>query len=288
MDDKIGYISQATVDTIKPDCLAPAQIAQTALNLAVGKTQLAYGKLFVLSLLAGAYIGLGAMFFLLVSSDTSLPFAAGKVLGAFAFCTGLYLVITAGSELFTGDCLMVMAWVNKKISLAAMLKVLVVVWIGNLIGSIALALLVHASNFGALNAGAVATTAVSVAAAKTALPTTVMFAKAIMCNFMVCLAVWCSYATRTLVDKFFSILLPIIGFVACGFEHSVANMFFLPLGLIESLSSTANLSGLVLTHLNIAGICFNLALVTLGNIVGGAVLVGLAYYYIFCKKESCK
>lgn len=173
----------------------------------------------------------------------------------------------------------------KKITLGQLLRMLVIVWVGNLVGSIAIALLVHACNFGAMGGGAVAHEAVAIAAGKTGLPLSVMFCRGIMCNVLVCLAVWCSYGAKTTVDKFFSILLPIVCFVACGFEHSVANMYFLPAGFIEMMSG-ASVEGLNVAHLNMLGICTNLGVVTLANTFGAMVFIAGVYYFLFHKEEN--
>lgn len=267
------------------DMLTPAEIQAKCENYSKVKCAHPTLKLFILAFMAGAFIAFGAMFYTLVCADADLSLAPKRVLAGVVFATGLYLVLCAGSELFTGDTMAVMGVWAKKITLGQLLRMLVIVWVGNLVGSIAIALLVHACNFGAMGGGAVAHEAVAIAAGKTGLPLSVMFCRGIMCNVLVCLAVWCSYGAKTTVDKFFSILLPIVCFVACGFEHSVANMYFLPAGFIEMMSG-ASVEGLNVAHLNMLGICTNLGVVTLANTFGAMVFIAGVYYFLFHKKED--
>lgn len=267
------------------DMLTPDQIQAKCENYSKVKCGHPTAKLFVLAFMAGAFIAFGAMFYTLVCADPNFSLAPKRVLAGFVFCTGLYLVLCAGSELFTGDTMAIMGVWSKKITLGQLVRMLVIVWVGNLVGSIAVALIVHGCNFGAMGGGAVAHEAVSIAAGKTSLSFGVMFCRGIMCNVLVCLAVWCSYGAKSTVDKFFSILLPIVCFVACGFEHSVANMYFLPAGFIE-LMSGAHIDGLNVAHLNLGGICTNLAIVTIANTVGAMIFVAGVYYFLYHKKEQ--
>ncbi len=275
---------EAVVGAIKatsPVALSPAEIEAKAESLGVAKSKTSSAKNFVLALLAGAFIAMGAMFFLLITSDKDLPFAVSKVMGSVAFVTGLYLVITAGSELFTGDCVMVTSALAKKITVPQMLKVWGVVWLGNLIGSIIFALLLYFSNFGGLNGDLVAQNAINVAASKSQLGLVPMFFKGILCNILVCFAVWCSFGAKSTADKLLSVLLPIAAFVACGFEHSVANMFFLNYGFIEQM-----MTGLVPASGNLiqlSGIITNLVVVTIANAIGGGFFVACAYYFCYHK-----
>lgn len=265
-----------------PVALSPAEIEAKSENLGLGKVKNSIAKNFVLAMLAGAFIGMGAMFFLLITSDKELPFAIAKVMGSVAFVTGLYLVITAGSELFTGDCLMITSVLGKKITVNQMLKVWGVVWIGNLVGSVLFALLLYLSHFGGLNGDLVAQNAINVAASKSQLALVPMFFKGILCNVLVCFAVWCSFGAKSTADKLLSVLFPIAAFVACGFEHSVANMFFLNYGFIEQIfTGMAPASG---NLIQLSGIATNLTVVTVANIVGGAIFVGCAYFYTYHKK----
>ena len=262
------------------DCYSPKEIAERVENVGVTKASLPVVSMIALGVLAGGFIGLGAMFFTLVISDAGLSFAVARVLGGVAFSLGLILVVVAGAELFTGNNLLVMAWVSRRITLARLLQNLVVVYLANLIGAAGLAVLVALSGHGQMNDGAVAKTAVALATAKCALPFGEAFFKAVLCNVLVCLAVWIAMAGRTVTDKAIAIIFPVAAFVACGFEHSIANMYFIPLGIF--LDAQAAVTGVAHpAALNWPGLFHNLLPVTLGNLVGGAVMVGLVYWLIY-------
>jgi formate/nitrite transporter len=234
----------------------------------------------VLGTLAGGFIGLGAMFFTLVTSDASLGFALSRVLGGASFALGLVLVVIAGAELFTGNNLLVMAWTNGRISMNELLRNWTIIWIANFIGAAGLAAVVALSNHPAMNDGLVAAQAVKIAAAKTSLPFAEAFFKGLLCNVLVCLAVWLAMAGRTVVDKIVAVILPITAFVAAGFEHSIANMYFITLGLVLKAAGVAP-AGVNTSNLDPLGFAHNLVPVTLGNIVGGAVMVALCYHVVY-------
>lgn len=259
------------------DALAPVQIFQKAVAVGKAKATMPVGRAFVLAIVAGLYIGLGGMFMLLVKSDAGLPFAASSLLGSFAFGLGLFSVIVAGAELFTGNNLMLIGWTQGAYGVAELLRSWVIVYAGNFVGSLLLAVILTLANFGGMNGGAVGETAASVAAAKCSLGLVPMFFRAVMCNVLVCLAVWMGFAGKSVADKLPAALLPVMAFVSCGFEHCVANMFFLPYGLM-----VAGAGGGV----SIAAICVNLVVVTLGNMVGGALLFAGAYVLAFGKKAA--
>ena len=194
-------------------------------------------------------------------------------------------MLICGAELFTGNSLMVCALKSKKITLAQMLKAWVVVWVGNFVGALFIVFLVYMAGIYKLNGEAVANSMVSVAAGKVTIDWVTIFFRGILCNIFVCLAVWIGTAGKTVVDKVVGILLPIAAFVACGFEHCVANMYFLPMGAVmHACGYGAEVAGA--DALNVAGIAFNLSAATLGNIVGGAVLVALGYWFIYAKKSE--
>ena len=218
----------------KSDSLSPAEIEEKAEGLGVTKTSMSFTQSFMLSIMAGAFIAMGAMFFLLVSGDPDLPFAIQRVLGGALFSLGLLLVVVCGAELFTGNTMIVMSAASKKISWGAVLKNWVVVFVGNFVGALIIVGLVYLSGMHTMNGGIVGQTMVNVASSKMTPDWLTLFAKGIMCNFLVCLAVWIGYAGKTVADKMLGILLPIAAFVACGFEHCVANMFFLPMGILLS------------------------------------------------------
>jgi len=262
------------------DCYAPKEIAERVENVGVTKAGLPLPSQIALGLLAGGFIGLGAMFFTLVVSDANLSFAVARVVGGVAFSLGLILVVVAGAELFTGNNLLVMAAVAGRISATRFLQNLVVIYLANFVGAAGLAGLVAISGHWEMAGSAVGKTAVSIAASKCALPFGEAFFKGVLCNVLVCLAVWLAMSGRTVTDKVLAIVFPVTAFVACGFEHSVANMYFIPLGVLlrEQVvtSSVVNLE-----FLNWTGLVSNLLPVTLGNLAGGAGMVGLVYWVIY-------
>jgi formate/nitrite transporter len=196
------------------------------------------------------------------------------------------LVLLAGAELFTGNNLIIAAVLSGKVSWGSYLKNLIIIWIANLVGSLIAVAIVFLAQTYAMNGGAVGDALVKLAEMKAAIPPVSLFFKAILCNFLVCLAVWLSFAGRTFVDKFCAVLFPITAFVAAGAEHSVANMFFLPMGYLLKLTGVTSIEAASLSHLDVGGILYNLGMVTAGNIVGGAVLVGILYWIAFHKKQA--
>lgn len=245
------------------DAYKPAEIALRIEEAGVGKTQLGLVQIIALSLLAGAFIAFGAAFYTVTMTGADSGFGPARLLGGAAFSLGLILVVVGGAELFTGNALMVMAWVDRRIATAAMLRTWLVVYLGNLAGALGMAVLVWASG---LLDGASGELAVRIAESKTALPFVEAFARGILCNALVCLAVWLSFAAHSVAGKILAILWPITAFVALGFEHSVANMYLIPVGQLAGAGG------------GIAGLAANLVPVTLGNIVGGAGGVALAYW----------
>ena len=234
----------------------------------------------VLSVMAGAFISMGATFMLVVKSDAALPFAATQLLGGFAFTLGLFLILAAGAELFTGNCLMVMGPLAGRFSWKRLFASWALVLLGNLVGSVLAAGLVLAAGVASANGGAVGEAAITVAEGKVALDWGVAVARAILCNMLVCLAVWVGHAATSVTDKFFSALLPVMAFMAAGFEHCVANMFFLPYALM--LQAT----GVVAGGVELSGVISNLTAATLGNLVGGVVLVGMSYWFVYGRGRS--
>lgn len=279
-------LKETEIRALRPDALAPADVEAKVETLGCGKAVLPFRKAFALSTLAGMFIGMGGMFMLLIKSDASLGFAASQLLGGTAFCLGLFLVIAAGAELFTGNCLMIMGKMSDKYSWAQMLKSWGIVFLGNLAGSLLLIFILYSANYPAMNGGAVGQAMMTVAASKIDQNWLTLLFKGIMCNFLVCLAVWIGFSGRTVVDKFFAIVLPITAFVACGFEHCVANMFFLPMGLTMKLSGLAYTGAANIDVLTLGGVLFNISAATIGNIIGGCLLVGLFYWFIYAQKEK--
>jgi formate/nitrite transporter len=250
------------------DAYSPREIAEKVQLVGVTKARLPFLQTAILGMIAGGFIGLGALFYTLVASDATLGFAATRVLGGLVFSLGLILVVVAGAELFTGNNLMVMAWADRRITTSELARNWAVVYAANAVGAAGLAIVVYLANHGAMNGGAVATAYVKIAAAKTALPFAEAFFKGVLCNLLVCLAVWLALAGHSVVDKILAILFPITAFVAAGFEHSIANMYFLTLGVLLSDTSWSGIAG-------------NLVPVTLGNIVGGSGMVAAVYYLVY-------
>lgn len=260
--------------------MTPASMELKAERVAETKAGTDAASAFVLALLAGAFISLGATFMLVVKSDGSLPFAATQLLGGFSFCVGLFLVLSAGAELFTGNCLMVLGPLSGRFSWGRLLASWGIVLAGNLLGSLAMAALIFAADAGSANGGAVAQAALTVAEGKVALDWGVAFARGVLCNVLVCLAVWVGHAATSVTDKFFSALLPVMAFMASGFEHCVANMFFLPYALMLEAS------GRVTGSVDLAGVLSNLSAATLGNLVGGVLLVGVSYWFVYGRARA--
>ena len=267
------------------DCYSPRQIAEHVESVGVAKANLPVLSMFALGVLAGGFIGLGALYHTVIISDPELGFAVGRVLGGVAFSLGLILVVIAGAELFTGNNLLVMGWVSGRITPARLARNLAVVYFANLIGAVGLAAIVAWSGHLKMAGGDVGRAAVAIAAAKCALPFTEAFFKAVLCNVLVCLAVWIAMAGRNVTDKILAIVFPISAFVAAGFEHCVTNMYFIPLGLMvrdhAMFADIPNLSSLTWPRFTI-----NLIWVTLGNLAGGAGMVGLVYWIIYRRGEA--
>jgi formate/nitrite transporter len=264
------------------DAYSPKEIAERVETVGVAKARLPLITQIALGVLAGGFIGLGALYFTLVTSDASLSFAASRLLGGLTFSLGLILVIVAGAELFTGNNLLVMAWASKRITTAELLRNWVVVYLANLAGALGLVVLVFLSNHWQMNGSAVGIHAVRIAAAKASLPFWDAFFTGILCNILVCVAVWLALAGRSVVDKIFAIVFPISAFVAAGFEHSIANMYFIPLGVL--LKDKLAVNGA--EHLSWLALWSNLIPVTLGNIVGGSVMVALVYFFIYQRGKA--
>ncbi len=258
------------------DALLPPEMARKAEDVGVAKATMSHAPLFVLAVLAGAFIGLGAMFFTVVTAGGGVPFGVARIIGGLAFCLGLVLVVLAGAELFTGNNLIVMAWASGRVRGARLLGNWAVVYAGNFAGALATAWLVWLSGQGKLADGDVGDRAGTLAAGKCALEFSEAFARGVLCNALVCLAVWLCYSARSVTGKILAILFPITAFVAGGFEHCVANMYFVPMGLLLDARGVT-WSGFL------AG---NLLPVTLGNILGGAGLVGLVYWFVYVRARK--
>ena len=253
------------------DAYKPAEIAQRIGEAGVSKTQLGLVQMVALSVLAGAFIAFGAAFYTVVMTGADPGFGPTRLLGGAAFSLGLILVVVGGAELFTGNALMVMAWVDRRIGTGAMLRAWAVVYAGNLIGAVGMAVLVDLS--GTL-AGPQGELAVRIAEAKMALPPLEALARGILCNALVCLAVWLTFAAQSVAGKILAILWPITAFVALGYEHSIANMYLIPVGLLNGAEG------------GVGGLLANLVPVTLGNVIGGAGGVALAYWAAYRRSAA--
>lgn len=259
---------------------SPAEIKEAVEKVGIKKANLPVLTSLMLAVIAGGSIGLGALYYTVVVSDAGLSFAAARVMGGLVFSLGLVIVIVGGAELFTGNNLIVMAWASGDVSTSQMLRNWVVVYFGNLIGAIGLAVLILLSHHLDMNGGRVGLSILSTAAAKIQPDAMTLFFKGVLCNLLVCLAVWLAYAGRSVTDKIVALILPISAFIAAGFEHCVANMYFLPLAWL--MVRTGNVPpDFDASAITMAGIIHNLVPVTLGNIVGGAGLVGAMYWTIY-------
>ena len=265
-------------DLYGSDAYSPVEIARRVESVGETKARMAALPLALLGVLAGAFIGLGAMLFVLVKSDPTLGFAASAVLGGLVFAMGLLMVVVAGAELFTGNNLIVMAWADGRIGARLVLRNWAVVCLANGVGAAGLAVLVFTSGHADLHGGAVGQQVVKIALAKQDLPFGTALVRGVLCNILVCMAVWMAMAGRTVVDKAAAVMLPVMAFVAAGFEHSIANMYLMPLAMLlqHSASSLA-----ALPPVTWAGFLGNLFPVILGNVLGGAFLVAGVYHVIY-------
>jgi len=259
---------------------SPAEIKEAVEKVGVKKANLPLLTSFMLAVVAGGGIGFGAIYFTIVASDASLSFATVRVVGGLVFSLGLALVLVGGAELFTGNNLIVMAWASRSVSTKTMLRNWAIVWFGNLIGALGLIILVFFSHHLEMNDGRIGLTVLNTAVSKISPDFVTLFFKGVLCNILVCAAVWLAYAGRSVADKMIAVILPISAFIAAGFEHCVANMYFLPLAwlMIQTGQVPANID---VSSITIAGIAHNLVPVTLGNIAGGAGLVGIVYWTIY-------
>lgn len=260
---------------------SPAEIAKIYSTIGSGKTKLPFWKLLVLSIFAGAFIAFGAFGSTIASCQVE-PAALGRFLSAAVFPIGLMMVLCAGAELFTGNCLIYLSVLDKKAKIKGLLYNLIVVYIGNAIGGIFFAWLITYSNSIGLYDGALAQMAVKTAVNKVHLPFGEAFLKGILCNVMVCIAVWIAFGAAELTDKILGSYLPVFLFVICGFEHCVANMYFIPVGIFSSMKFAISAPGLNWATFAIN----NLIPVTLGNIVGGSIFVAAGYWFIYLKPSK--
>lgn len=255
------------------DAYAPVEIARKVELIGVTKANLSVLRTIALGALAGAFIALGGAYFTLVVTNSGLGFGITRLIGGVAFSLGLVLVVIAGAELFTGNNLIVMAWAEKKITTRRLLRNWGLVYCSNFVGAVVVAFLMDGSGVLLVNDGAMMRTAARIAAAKLELGWTEAFIRGVLCNALVCLAIWLCIAAHSVIGKIFAIIFPVSAFVALGFEHSVANMYLIPIGMLSGVEATIP-----------AFILENLVPVTLGNIVGGSVLVAMTYWIVYLRK----
>ena len=261
------------------DAYAPLEVARRVQTVGVAKARMATLPLLMLGVLAGAFIGLGSMLFVIVRSDPTLGFAPSQIGGGLVFSLGLLLVVVAGAELFTGNNLLAMAWADGRITSVEVLRNWTLVCAANFVGAAGLALIVFASGHTGMNEGAIGRTVVRIALAKQGLPAWEAFLRGVLCNVLVCMAVWMAMAGRSVVDKAVAVVFPISAFLAAGFEHSIANMYLMPLAMLVQAPAAATL-------VTWSGMAANLVFVIAGNLVGGSVLVGLTYHVIYGRRPA--
>ena len=277
------------------DAMLPPDMAKKAEDVGVNKAGMNASRMFVLAVLAGAFISFGAVFATTVAagSEGAVPFGIQRLLVGTVFSLGLVLVIVGGAELFTGNSLIVMAWASGRVSLAALLRNWAIVFAGNFVGSIGTAVLVFLAGHHEFGSGSVGLTALKIADAKLHFGFVQAVSLGILCNVLVCLAVWLTFSARTTTDRILAIVPPIACFVAAGFEHSIANMYFVPVAwLIQVGASDGFWSSITSTADEFSGITWsafllkNLIPVTIGNVIGGGALVGAVYWFVYLRPTA--
>lgn len=272
------------------DALVPAEMAVRAEQVGIRKAEMPALPMFTLAGLAGAFISLGAVFATTVSAGgAALPYGLVRLFAGLAFCLGLILVVVGGAELFTGNNLIVMAWASGKVTTRALLRNWALVYVGNFAGSFATAILMFFTRQYTFGADAVGIMALKTAVAKVEHTFLQALALGILCNALVCMAIWLTFSARSTWDKIAAIIFPIAAFVAAGFEHSVANMYFIPYAILVKVFDPEFISRIgdsvprleVLTWKSF--LLANLLPVTIGNIIGGAALVAAVYWSIYLR-----
>ena len=273
------------------DTLMPPDMARMAEDVGISKTQMGILRTGGLSVLAGAFIAFGAVFATLVTSGSTMSFGVTKLLGGIAFSLGLILVVVGGAELFTGNNLLTMAWASRKVTTKQLLQNWLIVYVGNMVGAFSMVVMMLMSGHYLFGNGITGANILQIAEAKCQLGFIQAIVLGILCNILVCLAIWLCYGARSVHGKILAIIFPITAFVAAGFEHSVANMYFIPMGILvrdlgePELWSMIQQSPQHFEALNWTNYLLgNLLPVTIGNIVGGAIFVGLAYWFIYLSK----
>jgi len=275
------------------DALLPKEMAQKAENAGTAKANLDALSTFALAVLAGAFIALGAIFATIVwTTPDGVPWGWSRLLGGLVFSLGLILVVVGGAELFTGNNLIIMAWASRRFSTLRLMRNWLIVYWGNMVGAVATAVIVFLARQFQMANGAVGMTALNIGLAKVQLDFVPALMLGVLCNALVCLAVWLCFSARSTIDKIAAIIFPITAFVAAGFEHCVANMYFVPIAILikvgapESFWQMAGASPANYQDLGWASfLVHNLIPVTLGNIIGGAVFVGIVYWLVYLRRK---
>ncbi len=289
------------------DALVPAEMAAKAETVGIKKANMPFWNLFLLAVLAGVFIGLGAIFATTVSAGsigikdaagvaaytTALPYGVIRLITGLCFTLGLILVVVGGAELFTGNNLIVIAFIDKKVTFGQLMRNWVFVYLGNFVGSVLTALIMFFTKQYMFDGGSIGINALNIGEAKSSLDFIQAIALGIMCNALVCLAVWMCFSARSVTGKILAIIPPISAFVAAGFEHSVANMYFIPIALfIKSWGDTKFFELIGKTAGDFPNLTWgnflvgNLLPVTIGNIIGGAVMVGVVYWFVYLRGKK--
>jgi formate transporter len=276
------------------DAYSPKEMACRAEKIGVAKAKMDFLSTFVLAIMAGAFVALGACFYTTAITGINIGLGLTRIVGGVAFCLGLILIVISGAELFTGNTLIVIATISRKVSIAGLIRNWAIVYAGNMVGSLGVALLIYFTEQWKMGEMAVGATAYNIAGLKLSIPWGTAFCSGILCNALVCLAVWMCYSARSTTDKILAIIFPITAFVVLGFEHSVANMFFVPYGIalsktgafVNHFTDPVTLKyapSLFTTH---RFLVHNLLPVTLGNIVGGSLLIGAIYWLVYLRADQ--
>ena len=282
------------MEELRVDAYSPPEIAKRIAAVAEKKSGLDFFRMFVLAILAGVFIAFGAEFYTLVVHDSGLAFGLNSLIGGVVFCLGLILVVLAGAELFTGNSLVVMGFIEGRVKARQLLKGWGIVYLGNFAGSLVMVLLVYYTAQWGFHDAMVGGKALLIANSKVNMSFLEAFMRGILCNVLVCLAIWLAFSGRTTIDKILAVIFPITAFVASGFEHCVANMYFIPMGMAlrgqsDVLVAAQGMVGqpIMLGNLTIAGFLVkNLIPVTLGNMIGGSLLVGVIYWSVYLRQFS--
>jgi formate transporter len=285
--------STSSPDPSRIEALLPPEMAlacEAAGAVKAGRDEIA---LFILGLLAGAFIALGAVFMTVVLTGAgALPWGVARLLAGMAFSLGLILVIVGGAELFTGDSLMIVACASRRITIRALLRAWSLVYVGNIGGAVGTAALVFLAGQYGFASGSVGKMALTIAATKAALPTIQLFFLGVLCNVLVCLAVWMSFGARSICDKVMVIVPPVAAFVAAGFEHSIANMYILPYALAikawagPEFWTAIGQDAAAFSELTVPSAFHNIIVSTIGNLVGGSLMVGAIYWFVYLRRRT--